>query len=83
MNNQSVLFLVTIVYQVRMARDLAAVGKVLEYWFCSSNTKNQKIVGIEQIVARPYVPCSLSGEKYALLWSCFDHDNTHKHYFRL
>ena len=53
------------------------------------STTNQRIVCIEQMVARPYVLCNLalapliqftiifSGERYALLWSCFDHDHAH------
>ena len=95
-------------YQARQAKDLAAYcGRSFGGSESSKQTRiispppppppvqTKKIVCIEQIVGRPYVPCNLalapllqctillSGERYALLWSCFDHDHTHKHHFRL
>ena len=106
MNNQSVsLVATTNIKQDRQKIWQPTVGRSFGGSESSKKTRippppvrTKKIVSIEQIVARPYVPCNLaiaplilvstvynllSGKRYALLWSCFDRDHTHKHHSRL
>ena len=106
MNNQSVsLVPTTNIKQDRQKIWQPTVGEVLVVLKAANKQEShplvqtKKIVCIEQIVGRPYVPCDLAlaplilvnysvqfyflVRGYALLWSCFDHDHTHKHHFRL
>ena len=77
-NNQSVLLVARYQYQARLAKDLAAYcGRSFGFEAANKNhlpppSTNQKIVCIERIVARPYVPCNLAVAPLILITTVYN-----------